>query len=209
MKGYNPIGRLGVMAAILMTMGVLLSPAYCQLPGVTLLLQQSPAQGGTVIPSPGVYDFAPNSEVTLTAIPKSGYHFDYWLGDVTDPTSSTTTALLNKPKIIIAVFEQTEYNTLIVGASAGASASGTRHGGGSFGGSVAIDSSPPPSPPDNPPGPPDNPPKEYAPEPPPEPPMPPEPPIPPEPPQPPVPEPATGLLLALGGGLALLKRRSA
>jgi hypothetical protein len=205
MKGYNQIGRLGVMAAILMTMGVLLSPAYCQLPGVTLLLQQSPAQGGTVIPNPGVYDFAPNSEVTLTAIPKAGYHFVYWLGDVTDPTSSTTTALLNKPKIIIAVFEQTEYNTLIVGASA----SGTRQGGGSFGGSAAIDSSPPPLPPDNPPGPPDNPPKEYDPEPPPEPPMPPEPPIPPEPPQPPVPEPATGLLLALGGGLALLRRRSA
>jgi hypothetical protein len=161
---------------------VLLTPVYCQALGVALLLQQSPAQGGTIIPGPGVHDFALNSEVTLTAIPKRGYHFVCWLGDVADPTSNTTIALLNKPKIIIAVFEQNEYNTLSVEANTP---------GGAGGGAVAIVHRSPPL---------YNPFKKYIPEPPLE---------PPEPPEPPIPEPATALLLALGSPALLMRRRSA
>jgi len=181
MRQHNAIGWQGARAAILIITAVLLTPVYCQALGVALLLQQSPAQGGTIIPGPGVHDFAINSEVTLTAIPKRGYHFVCWLGDVADPTSNTTIALLNKPKIIIAVFEQNEYDTLSVEANT--------PGGMRGGGSVAIVHRSPPL---------YNPPKEFNPQP---------PPTPPEPPEPPIPEPATALLLALGS-LAFLRRRS-
>ena len=192
MKRYNSVGWQGVMTAILITLGVLLSPAFSQLPGVTLLLQQSPAQGGTVIPAPGVYDFALGAEVTLTAVPKAGYHFVCWLGDVSDPTSSTTTACLNKPKIIIAVFQQTDYDVLLVGGGM----SGSRRG---VSGAIASPSfsSYTPSDNDDNPTPPEPPDKEDDPEPP-----------PPPPPPPPVPEPATMMLLGLGG-LALLRGRRA
>jgi hypothetical protein len=108
---------------------VLFTPVYCQVPHVTLTLRQNSAQSGRIIPDPGVHDFAINSEVTLTAIPKRGYHFVCWLGDVADSTSSTTIVFLDKPKVVIAVFEQNEYDTSSVEANTP---------GGAGGGSVAI-----------------------------------------------------------------------
>ena len=77
-----------------------------------LLLQLSPVQGGTITPGPGIHQFGLNAIVTLTAVPKPGYQFVYWLGDVIDPTSSRTTVYLDLPKIVMAVFEQAEYQFL-------------------------------------------------------------------------------------------------
>jgi uncharacterized membrane protein YgcG len=200
MKRHNAIGWQGARAATLIIAGALFTPAHCRELSVALVLQQSPAQGGTIIPGPGVHDFALNSEVTLTAIPKAGYHFVYWLGDVADPTSNTTIAFLNKPKIIIAVFEQNEYTTLSVEAntsggmrSGGFSGGGFSGGGGSSGGGYSGGSSS--SGGSNATGQPNNPP-EYNPE-------------PPVLPEPPIPEPATALLLALGSPALLMRRRSA
>lgn len=133
-------------AGSLIILGVLFTPAYCQTSRVTLLIQQSPPQGGKIIPSAGVYNFEINAEVTLTAIPKLGYQFIHWLGDVVDPTASTTVVYLNKPKIIIAVFEQTEYGFLIGG---GGSPSHFVGGGGyspPSGGGGYIPPPPPPPP---------------------------------------------------------------
>mgnify|MGYP001601280875 FL=1 len=45
----------------------------------------------------------------LTAVPKPGYKFVHWLGEVSDATASSTVAYLDKPKVIIAVFEQAEH----------------------------------------------------------------------------------------------------
>ena len=85
-------------------------------PGVSadtaLLLQQSPANGGTVTPTIGVHNFELNTVVTLMAIPEPGYRFVYWLGDVSDPESNNTVASLDTPKIIIAVFERDSYEYL-------------------------------------------------------------------------------------------------
>jgi hypothetical protein len=181
MKQHSAIGWQGTRTVVLIITGVLFTPVYCQVPSVALLIQQSPSQGGTITPGPGVHDFAINSEVTLTAIPKAGYHFVCWLGDVSDPTSDTTITFLNKPKIIIAVFEQNEYETL----SEEANASGGARGGPAAGGHRLQ--------------PLNNLPQEYIPGSPPEPPV---------PPGPPIPEPATALLLALGS-VALLRERSA
>ena len=188
MKGYNTLRWQGVMASVLIITLILFAPAYCQLSGVTLLIQQSPPQGGKIVPSAGVYDFELNAEVNLTAIPIPGYYFVHWLGDVTDPTATTTVAYLNKPMVIIAVFQQTDYGTLFGGATASADITSAGFfgggnvstGGGGYAPPGGGESPQPPSePPTDPPGPPPT----------------------------PTPEPATGLLLALGG-LALLKKRT-
>lgn len=90
------------------------APAYCQTDGTALLLQQTPPQAGNITPALGVHKFEPYTQVTLTAVPKPGYQFVYWLGDVGDPAASTTVAYLDAPKIIIAVFERVKYEFLPV-----------------------------------------------------------------------------------------------
>jgi len=109
------------------------APAYCQTSDVSLLLQQTPAKAGAITPIAGVHHFELNSEVTLTAAPKPGYQFLYWLGDVSDPAATSTVVYLDKPKIIIAVFEQAEYGSL--DAEGGLSGGG---GGGGGGGGLAT-----------------------------------------------------------------------
>jgi len=91
------------------------APAQSQGVDIALLVQQTPPSGGVTTPSPGVHFFAPNSEIVLTAIPNPGYKFIYWLGDVGDPTAGRTITYLNKPKIIIAIFEPIEYGTSFMG----------------------------------------------------------------------------------------------
>ena len=86
----------------------LIVPAYCQTKDMVLLLEQTPVKGGKITPDAGVHYFKPDSEVVLTAVPKDGYKFIHWLGDVSDPTSANTVVYLNEPKVIIAVFEQAE-----------------------------------------------------------------------------------------------------
>ena len=48
-------------------------------------------------------------EVFLSAIPNPGYQFVHWLGDVSDAKARSTVVYLNKPKVIVAVFGQSEY----------------------------------------------------------------------------------------------------
>lgn len=128
MKPGSPpfIGWRRLISAIVIIAGWPFAPAYCQTPNVALLLQQTPAKGGAITPIAGVYHFELNSEITLTAIPEPGYQFVYWLGDVSDPAATSTVVYLDKPKIIIAVFEQAEYGVLAgeVGPSGGGGGSG-------------------------------------------------------------------------------------
>jgi len=83
-------------------------PAYCQSTDISLFVQQTPDGGGATNPISGVYHFAPNSQVTLTATANPGYQFVYWLGDVSSPEALSTIVHLDKPKIVIAVFEQSQ-----------------------------------------------------------------------------------------------------
>jgi len=85
--------------------------AHGRMRSVRLFLQQTPLQGGIISPSAGLYHYKPNAQITLTAIPEPGYDFVYWLGDVSDPTACNTTVYLNGSKVIIAVFEPTEYDS--------------------------------------------------------------------------------------------------
>ncbi len=85
-------------------------PAYCETVGPVLLIQQIPDNGGTITPGAGVHYLQQNTSVTLTAVPRAGYQFVYWLGDVSDPTLNRTTAYLDAPKIVVAVFERVEFD---------------------------------------------------------------------------------------------------
>ena len=94
---------------------VLSDQGYCQRresEGYALMIQHSPVDGGTVTPGLGVHRFGLDEVVTLRAIPKPGYHFVYWLGDVLEETTEETTVVVDSPKIIIAVFERIEYSNL-------------------------------------------------------------------------------------------------
>lgn len=113
------IGWQGVILALAVVLYGLLEPAYCQGPtstewqprtdGTVLLLQQTPLQGGKISPGVGVHQFDLYAEVTLTAVPKPSYYFVYWIGDVSEPTAISTIVYLDAPKIVIAVFERSEY----------------------------------------------------------------------------------------------------
>jgi len=128
MESVSPIS-IGTLVLASLVFGLFpTGPAYCQEGGVALLLQQTPSQGGTVSPDIGVHHYDADAEVTLIAVPRPGYNFIYWLGDVLDPTANKTTALLDKPKVIVAVFQQVDDDQLIVGQSASVRRAG---GGGS------------------------------------------------------------------------------
>ena len=128
-------GRPGVIFNLVIIFGCLSAPVYCQPPGGTsLILEQSPLQGGVTTPGAGVYSFAAGSEVILVAVPRTGYRFRYWLGDVVDSTSSSTVTYLDKPKVIIAVFEQTGYEISIPAAGASDDKYRSEYGGGGGGG---------------------------------------------------------------------------
>jgi hypothetical protein len=96
----------------LMLVGMCLMPSYSRAVETALLLQQSPLDGGTVEPGIGVHRLEVNSQVTLRAVPQPGYQFVTWLGDVDDPTSQATMAYMDSPKIVIAVFERTQYESI-------------------------------------------------------------------------------------------------
>lgn len=100
-------GRIMLVIAII-AFGLTV-PAYCQTKDIVLLLEQTPVKGGEITPVAGVHHFKPGTEVMLTAVPKPGYKFIHWLGEVSDATASSTVVYLNKPKVIIAVFEQAEH----------------------------------------------------------------------------------------------------
>ncbi len=95
--------------------------------GYSLLIEQSPIDAGKITPQTGVYKAGLDEVVTLTAIAKPGYQFIYWLGDVTDPTTNQTTILVDSPKIVIAVFERSEFELpLEVGIVSGRGRGGLR-----------------------------------------------------------------------------------
>ena len=114
---YNPvIFKMLLASAVLFacTSG----KGYCQYgryeqeQGYSILIEASPADAGFVTPEPGVHRIGFNETVLLTATPKPGYRFLYWLGDVGNLTANETTIKLDSPKIVIAVFEREEFSLL-------------------------------------------------------------------------------------------------
>lgn len=114
-------GWQAVISALVVVLYGLLEPAYCQgsasewqprTDATVLLLQQTDTQAGTVTPDVGVHYFDLNTDVTLTAVPKPGYYFVYWIGGVSDPTANSTIVYLDTPKIVVAVFARSTFEFL-------------------------------------------------------------------------------------------------
>jgi hypothetical protein len=102
----------------------LAGPAYCEQDGIALMMQLSPVEGGKVNIEPGVHMYDRDSAVTLKAVPNPGYQFVYWVGNVTEPSASTTIVHLDGPKIVIAVFERSKFEIIDVAEQPQISVSG-------------------------------------------------------------------------------------
>lgn len=96
--------------------------------GYALIVQQSPAAGGTVTPGSGVHKIGVGQTVTLSAIPSPGYRFVYWLGDVSAVSASETSISVDSPKLVVAVFEREAFDESLV--AAGSVAGGASGGSG-------------------------------------------------------------------------------
>jgi hypothetical protein len=93
------------LAVILAIAGTTLAlPARGDTSAYALFIERSPADAGNVTPKTGAHRFSANSRVALSADPRPGYRFAYWLGDVSDPSAQRTTIVVNEPKVVIAVF---------------------------------------------------------------------------------------------------------
>ena len=101
----------GVLLFIVAYTTVNVGVAFCQDNGYSLMIQKSPPAGGIVSPDVGVRETLPNQTVLMTATPKKGYRFLYWLGDVEDPTRGHTSVTVDSPKMVIAVFERVGYQS--------------------------------------------------------------------------------------------------
>jgi len=60
--------------------------------------------GGTTNPLPGTYNYTEGSSLNVTAIPYSGYSFDYWLLDGEERTENPITMIINANHTLEAVF---------------------------------------------------------------------------------------------------------
>ncbi len=99
--------------------------------GYTLLIQQSPADAGAVTPGAGVHKVSVGQTVTLSAVPRPGYQFLYWLGDVSASTATDTSINVDSPKMVVAVFGRESFeDELLGGGGLGMSPSGQSAAGG-------------------------------------------------------------------------------
>ncbi len=77
-------------------------------PTASLTIDAPAPDIGTVEPPPGSHDEPSDSIVVVTATASPGYVFAGWTGNVTDPTSPTTTVLMNQAQNVTAVFAPEE-----------------------------------------------------------------------------------------------------
>jgi hypothetical protein len=130
-KRMNSMFRLSLVFSAAVLLGA--SAAWAESPGnYALLIQQSPADAGSVSPGSGVHKMEIGQTVSISATPKAGYRFLYWLGDVSSTGTSDTTIQIDSPKMVVAVFTREEYEEELPGTlrvEGDASAGG---GGGRF-----------------------------------------------------------------------------
>jgi len=107
----KPVIRCSTLVLMLAVMCLALT-SYCKAGEYALLLQQSPVEGGSVEPGTGIHQLSSNSQIILRAVPGPGYQFVTWLGDVDEPGSPVTTSYMDSPKIVIAVFERIQYESI-------------------------------------------------------------------------------------------------
>jgi uncharacterized repeat protein (TIGR02543 family) len=70
-----------------------------------LTITVTPLEGGTTNPPPGQHPYPKNSTVTVTAIPASGYEFDYWTLNGEVKTENPITITMDKDYTLTAHFK--------------------------------------------------------------------------------------------------------
>jgi hypothetical protein len=78
--------------------------------GYALLIQSSPPDAGLVTPGLGVHKTVIGETVALSAVPKKGYRFLYWLGDVSSTSGPETKVSIDAPKLVVAVFSREDFD---------------------------------------------------------------------------------------------------
>lgn len=101
-------------ASLIIAVLLSLSSASFAADDYVLLLKQSPVDGGMIQQSP-----SQDGLMSIVAQPKNGYKFVYWLGDVADISSASTTVSTDSPKLVVAVFERTDFQSETVAAAGG------------------------------------------------------------------------------------------
>lgn len=91
---------------------IVLMCLLCQmsLGGDSLIIKASPATAGRTVPTVGIHSIDPNQPMRVQAIPKQGFTFSHWLGNVEDTTSKSTTVIGDGSQVIVAVFNRKEYS---------------------------------------------------------------------------------------------------
>ena len=91
------------LLALIMVLSVSMTAA-ASAGGYSLLIQSSPPDAGVVEPGMGIHKIQMGQTVALSATPKPGYRFLYWLGDVSSTSGADTTISIDSPKLVVAVF---------------------------------------------------------------------------------------------------------
>lgn len=127
MRIERKLKPIGFIAVALVAVVAVTQSAYCQGEEYySLMIQQSSVDAGFVNPGVGIHRIPIGEHVTLTAIPKPGYRFVYWMGNVSDASARKAIVVMDGPKIIVAVFERAKHELII----AAGFASGLGGGGG-------------------------------------------------------------------------------
>jgi hypothetical protein len=83
------------------------------------ILEITTTTGGTTDPQPGAYTFLYGSRVNVTAFPKAGYSFSYWLLDGNIRTENPISVLMDSNHTLHAVFTQITYQLSITSTTGG------------------------------------------------------------------------------------------
>jgi len=75
--------------------------------------------GGMTDPAPGMYWYVKGTRVTITAVPNTGFSFDYWLLDGVKTTQNPITVIMDSNHTLHAVFTQITYQLSITSTTGG------------------------------------------------------------------------------------------
>lgn len=128
----NKITQLILVFCLVVSIFASITWAQGSTENYALLVQQSPPDAGSVTPGSGVHKMGIGETVSLSAIPKPGYRFLYWLGDVSSTVASDTTIQIDSPKMVVAVFARDEYEEKLPGLRTIEGAGGGGGGRGGF-----------------------------------------------------------------------------
>jgi hypothetical protein len=115
-KMKNDMCKIGIynLLALMIVLSVS-AAAVASDDGYALLIQSSPPGAGAVTPGLGVHKTAIGQTIALSAVPKQGYQFLYWLGDVSSTTGPDTSVSVDSPKLVVAVFAREDFDEELPG----------------------------------------------------------------------------------------------